>query len=215
MGCTNSSRNSIEGTWNEFSDNYGLVERIFQNDHKVITRNYGCGGNPDYEIIQNYAIIDDILFIEAEAYNYFIFKNKLFLSRRENSNIYTKKESNISVFEQKKLLAGQWKESIPDWVEKDYIENIFEMEFFDNDIVIIKEYDKNKNIIGENTYPYEITDKYIILKNVNQKNSFSEFMNKYILDKGIYLYKINAKTLILKIFYPESGLFIEMLLRKE
>jgi hypothetical protein len=214
-GCAKHPQNGMEGTWYEFNDNYGLIEKTFQNDVIVIERSYGCGGNPDWEEKNYYTIIDNILFIGAEAYNYSIIENKLFLSRGDNSRIYTKKENDISVAEQKKLLIGQWKDMAPLWMEEDSIDHRREMEFLENDLVVVREYNTRKYSIAEGTYPYEITDKYIIIKDMERENKFSEFMNEYILDKGIYLYKLNSDSLILKIFFPESGLFIEMLLKKE
>jgi hypothetical protein len=183
--CTNSSQKSIVGTWTMLSDYYGLVEKTFTDDNTVITRHYYGGGNPDYERTEEYVIIDDILFIEASAFNYHLIDNKLFVSWRGDTNeIYTRKTNEEFISENKKFLVGHW------------TGYKLEMMFFGNGTVNIKEYG-DKNIVTEDYYDYEITEKYIILKDIEKENNFSEFLNQYLLRYGIYIesvYKVKKDS---------------------
>jgi len=201
IGCTQPHSEKIKGTWEMFSDNYGIIEKTF-NDETVVTKYYYGWNNPDFEFTENYTFIDNILFIEAYGYNYHFNDNKLFLLGRNEIEIYTKKTTEKSISEKHKLLTGRW--------EGDHIEMIF----LDNNTVHINECDDDMNIIVNDIYPYELTEKTIIIKEIEKDNNYSKFMNQYILRFGNYLYKLNDKTLILKVFHPENGLIIQYYLFK-
>jgi len=203
--CAQSPQKLIQGTWETSSTYYGIVERTFTGDTVITKYFYGFDGTHyDKEEIEKYTFIDDILYIDDVAYNYFIYKNKLVLLGNIETEIYTKQIAIKSIAEKRKLLLGHWQGTMID------------MTFLDDGKVIIKENDENMNTIYEETYPYEITDRIIIIKETDKQNGFSKIFNDTILQFGSYLYKVNKETLHLKVNHPENCYIImKCILRKQ
>jgi len=203
--CAKSPQKLIQGTWEMSSTHYGLVERTFTGD-TVITKKYcGYDGNRyDYEKIEKYTFIDDILYIDDVAYNYSIYKNKLIMLGYYETEIYTKQIKVKSIAENRKFLLGHWQGEILD------------MTFNDDGTVIIKENDENMNVINEETYSYKITDRIIIIEEKDKKNGFSKNFYQIIIALGSYLYKVNNEFLYLKVNSPEDGnVLLRYILRKQ
>jgi hypothetical protein len=201
LGCKTKYQNNIIGTWTTLHSYYGIVERTFNDDNTVISRIYNTHDSRSYERTDNYDIIDNILFIKNETYNadetynFCIIDNKLLLMGYENE-IYTRKLKDVDMSTLKNYFSGQWTGS------KNNI--YYDIIFLSNDMVNIKEYDGNKNIIYEKKYTYRVTEQYFILDGFDDENNFSKrFMR--LLYSGNYIYKINSKTLILKGYNSEDG----------
>jgi hypothetical protein len=211
LGCKTKYQNTIIGTWTTLHNYYGIVERTFNDDNTVISKIYNRNDSDTYERTDNYDIVDNILFIKNETYNadetynFCIIDNKLLLMGYENE-IYTRKLEDVNMSTLKNYFSGQWTGSR----SKIY----FDIVFLSDDMVNIKEYDENKNIVGEKIYTYRITEQYFILDGFDDENNFSkEFMR--VLYTGNYIYKINSKTLILKGYNSENGVMSSMYLIKK
>jgi hypothetical protein len=210
--CSNNQEKAFIGSWVTFDSYYGIMEVEFKKDRTMITKYYSSGKEYENEIKGHYTIIDNILFVTKEyenldqAYNYFIKNDQLILEGQYNeTSIYTRlRKTNRNISEIRKMLTGQW--AIPKY-------NFDFRLIFSGDTVNIKEYDDNLNIIGEETYPYELTERYIVFKDIDwENNSIKRFYRMYMY--GLYLYKINNDRLILKGFNPEDGLRKSVFLTK-
>ncbi|MDR2600855.1 MAG: hypothetical protein LBC53_00135 [Spirochaetaceae bacterium] len=201
LGCKTRRQNNIIGTWTTLHSYYGIVERMFNDDNTVISKTYNTHDSNFYERTDNYDIIDNILFIKNETYNadetynFCIIDNKLLLMGYEKE-IYTRKLKDTDMSKLRSYFTGQWTGS------KNNMH--YDLIFLSNDMVNIKEYDENENIIYEKQYAYRITEQYFILDGFDNENNFSKkFMRA--LYTGNYIYKINSRTLVLKGYNSEDG----------
>jgi hypothetical protein len=225
IGCSNKPEKALIGSWVTFDDQWGISEIEFKKDFTLVIKYYGSGEDYDYEINGYYTIIDGILFITHDfnndntdrAYNYSVLKDRLLLTSNGffyyEHKLYNRvKKTNKSISDIKKMLIGEW--AFPEYKDKDKINTII---LFSENTVNIREYDDELNFFGEETYPYEITELYIIIKNIHRENNrIKRFYNYYMrdMDNDIFLYKINANRLILKSYNSESGLTSSMFLLK-
>ena len=207
----NNPENKIIGTWVTYDSYYGIMEIEFKKDFSLIINNYSELENFNNETSGYYTIIDNFLFITKEyetrdtVYNFTFLNDSLILAGGYENFIFKKlKKEKIDIALNKNKLIGQWK--FPE-----YKYNII-LTFQDN-IVNIKEYDENLNIIGENSYPYEITERYIIFKEIDWENNNIKNFYRYYMYKN-YLYNISKNRLILKGFNSENGLMKSMFLMK-
>ena len=209
--CNNPEKKII-GTWVNYSSYYGIMEIEFKKDFTLIINNYSGFEDYDNKTLGHYSIIDDFLFITKEyenidtVYNFSFLNNSLIIDGGYYENSIFKKinKKNRNLTDVKNKLIGQWK--LPE-----YKQNII-LTFYDNKVNII-EYDENFNIIGENKYPYEITERYIIFNEIDWENNNINQFYKYYMYR-IYLYNINENRLILKGYNPEDGLKTSMFLLK-
>ena len=216
-GCAKDPKNELIGTWVNFNSYFGIVERTFTKDNTVITKFYDAY---DYETVEKYDIIDNILFIDNdynevynEAYSYYITDNKLVLFysyHTDFAGVYERKTGEKDIGKTKKMVTGKWEGSKYGGKLK------YEMNFMADDTVNIREYDEDNHPAGEENYAYELNETYIIIKDIFRENSFSEtFYRSLLLGGGEYVYKINDNTLILKSYNSESGLLVSAFLSKK
>jgi hypothetical protein len=217
IGCTNKPEKELIGSWVTFDNYYGIVEIEFKKDYTMVTKYYVDWEKYEYESNGYYAIIDGNLFITNKnegyegydkAYNYFITKNRLVLSSGDYGNIiYNRiKKTNKTISNPKKLLIGQWR--FPEY--KSNIRLIFS-----GNTVIIRKYDDELNILKEEVFSYETTERYIKIKNIDgDDNNEIIILDRYYIHDGAFLYKIDKNTLILKHYNPEVGLRASMFLLK-
>jgi len=214
FGCSNNPEKAIIGSWVTFDSYRGISEIEFKKDRTIVETNI-IGGEDNHSIVKgNYTFIDGYLFISLEYdnnrnYNYVFLKDKLILSGSYIDpiiyNKLSKKKNNISV--SKNNLIGTW--TFPD-----YMLNIT-LTFTDSH-VNIKEYDRESNLTGEENYPYELTDRYLIINNIdynNNSSSINRFDRRY-MRRGIFLYNINKDRLILNTGNGEEGITASMFLMK-
>jgi hypothetical protein len=187
-GCLSQNNNQIIGTWTNICYFNGINEIIFTKD-KMTIKQYKYGGNPDFEIIREYKIIDNIIFIknhnwtdssiDSPFFNYFINGNNLYLYGYY-SNVFTRK-NNRNIAKIQNNLNGKWILNSND--------KIIEFIFIDENIYIY-EY-SNGEVIRNYTMAFELEYYYLNIANTNS----------ILLDIGIYsnniLYYINNDTLIL------------------
>jgi hypothetical protein len=214
-GCTKDPKAKLIGTWVNFNGYFGVVERTFTKENTVITTFY----DTDYEIIEKYDIIDNILFIDNdfnelynEAYNYYITDNKLVLfssNYYDLAGIYERKTGEKDIAKIRKMVIGTWEGSKYEGTMK------YEMNFQPDNTVNIREYGKNNHLVGEENYEYELNEKYLIIQDIYRKNSFSETFDRALLRGGEYVYKINDKTLIMKSYNSETGLMVSAFLSRK
>jgi hypothetical protein len=189
--CSNSPENKIIGTWVNFDQYpYGLREITFS-DRNLKIKQYQYGGDSDVEIIREYKIVDDIIFIknyttderydDRPYYNYSIIGNKLFLSGYFSMEIFTRKiEKNI--VKTRNSLMGNWALVLNNKKIK--------LSFNGNNVTIIQ-YDENENISRENITAYELDEHYLKIENL--ENTIDDF---YFYN-GFCLYKIDKDVLCL------------------
>ncbi|MDR2730665.1 MAG: hypothetical protein LBB81_07200 [Treponema sp.] len=78
------------------------------------------------------------------------------------------------------------------WFQSDR-ETAVEIEFADNSIFYIREFDGSFNLITENFYPYKIEENNIIIENTDKSNEFNEYVNHYLLSSNSYIYIIKRE----------------------
>jgi hypothetical protein len=200
-GCSKDPNSNLLGTWIGFDQYNGIRELIFTEETMTINE-YKLGGNPDIEIIREYIIIDDIIFIKenddeeyyygSPFYSYLIMNNKLVLTG-EYFEIYTKKK-NKNFVNIKNEINGRWI----------FSENNKNIEFiFSNNSLKIIEFNLNGNI--ENNTAFEINEKYLILEKTGgilndiylHNNKFIYFINNDVL----YLFQGGVGEIVQKTIY--------------
>ena len=92
-------------------------------------------------------------------------------------------------------ITGIWSMFYPDFK--------LEMEFSDNGILYIREFNNNINVIANNFYPYKIRVSNIVLENTDKNNDFGDDVNRYLLQSNIYLQKTDNGELFLAITDPK------------
>ena len=114
--CSKSLEDKITGIWVAF-DQYNGIKEITFSDENVKINQYQYGGNTDIEIIRNYKIVDNIIFIknynsdeyyyDCPYYNYSVIGNKLFLSGYFGMEIFTRKTER-DMRKVRNSLMGNW-----------------------------------------------------------------------------------------------------------
>jgi hypothetical protein len=189
-GCSKSLEDKIIGTWVNFDQYNGLKEITFSYENLKI-KQYQYGGDTDIEIIRNYKIVDDIVFIrnynrdeyyyDCPFYNYSISGNKLFLSGYLGIEFFTRKvERNMTKI--KNYLIGSWFLILNN--------KKIELLFNENNVTVIQ-YNKNGNIIGENIITYELDEYYLKIENLEN------IIEDFYFYNSLCLYSINKDTLCL------------------
>jgi hypothetical protein len=189
-GCSKSLEDKIIGTWVTFDKYNGLKEITFSDKNLKINQ-YQYGGDSDIEIIRDYKIVDDIVFIknynkneyyyDFPYYNYSISGTKLFLSGYFGMEIFTRKiERNMTKI--RNNMIGNWFLTLNN--------KEIELSFSENDVTIIQ-YSKNGNIIGENIITYELDDHYLKIENLEN------IIEDFYFYNNLCLYSISKDTLCL------------------
>jgi hypothetical protein len=188
--CSKSFEGKIIGTWINFDQYNGIKEITFSEENLKINQ-YQYGGDTDIEIIRNYKIVDDIIFIKNHNkdeyyydfpyYNYSISGTKLFLSGYFGVEIFTRKtERNMTKI--RNNLTGNWFLVLNN--------KKIELSISENNVTIIQ-YSKNGNIAGENTVAYELDEHYLKIENLENVIEDFYFYN------NLCLYGISKDTLCL------------------
>jgi hypothetical protein len=190
--CSRSPEDKIKGTWVNFDQYqyYGLREITFSDGNLKINQ-YQYGGDSDVEIMREYKIVDDIIFVkncntdeyyhDRPYYNYTIIRNKLFLSGNFSMDIFTRKIEKNMVKTRNSLL-GNWFLFLKN--------KKIELLFSENNVNIIQ-YDENGNTSRENITAYELDEHYLKIENL--ENTIDDF---YFYN-GFCLYNISRDVLCL------------------
>jgi hypothetical protein len=90
------------------------------------------------------------------------------------------------------------------WLMSTPISSI-EIEFTNNNIFFVREFDMDDNFIDKNFYPYRMEENNIIIGNTSRSNKFSAFINDYFFSSGseIYIEELDIRKLI----FVKSGGF--------
>jgi hypothetical protein len=190
LGCSKSPGDKITGTWVSFDQYNGLKEITFSGESFKI-KQFLYGEDTDIEIIRKYKIVDDIIFVkntnteeyyyDCPYYNYAVNGAKLFLSGYFGMEVFTRRtERNMT--ETRKNLMGNWLLAMGD--------KKIELSFDENNVAIVQ-YDKNGNIIKENTIAYQLDEHYLKIENL--EDSIGDF---YFYD-NLCLYSISKDALCL------------------
>jgi hypothetical protein len=191
-GCSRSPEDKIRGTWVNFDQYqyYGLREITFSDGNLKINQ-YQYGGDSDVEIVREYKIVDDIIFIknytisesyrDRPYYNYSIIGNKLFLSGYYGIEIFTRKTER-NIVKTRNNLMGNWFLVLNN--------KKVELSFGDNDVTVIQ-YDENGNIGRKSIAAYELDEHYLKIENL--ENTVDDFY----FYRGVCLYSISKDVLCL------------------
>jgi hypothetical protein len=188
--CSKRLEDKIIGTWVIFDQYNGLKEITFSGGVMKI-KQYQYGGDTDVEIIREYKIVDDIIFIknynsdeyyyDRPYYNYSIIGNKLFLSGYFGVDIFSRKiERNMT--KTRNSLMGDWFLILNN--------KRIELSFNGSNVTIIQYNEKGDNI-GENIITYELDEHYLKIENLRNIVEGFYFYN------NLCLYIISKDTLCL------------------
>jgi hypothetical protein len=98
--------NAVLGSWMIWQDEE-LMEVIFGNDNVLTTKNYSSyNATADVET-DHYMIMDDIIIIDGDIYNYFLVNDKLVMTSYYEQLVFSRKTVN-STAEVKRLIVGTW-----------------------------------------------------------------------------------------------------------
>jgi hypothetical protein len=74
-----------------------------------------------------------------------------------------------------------------------------EIEFTNDSILYIKEYDNDYRLSDENFYPYKIEKNNILIENVDKSNNFDKYISDFFFTPGVdgvYIEELDAKKLM-------------------
>jgi hypothetical protein len=73
-----------------------------------------------------------------------------------------------------------------------------EIEFANDDILYIREFDRFDSSVDENFYPYRIENDSLVIEDIDKSNNFVGFVNDYFLASGpsINIVRLNARELV-------------------
>jgi hypothetical protein len=97
---------AVLGSWMIWQDEE-LMEFIFGNDNVLTTKNYSSSNASAYVETGHYMIMDDIIIIDGDIYNYFLVNDKLVMISYYNQLVFSRKTVN-STAEVKRLIVGTW-----------------------------------------------------------------------------------------------------------
>jgi hypothetical protein len=74
----------------------------------------------------------------------------------------------------------------------------FDIEFTNDNIFNMREFDYNNILVDERFYPYKIEENNIIVEDIDKNNNFDEFINDFFFTPGInsvYIDELDAKKI--------------------
>ncbi|MDR1174306.1 MAG: hypothetical protein LBK83_02380 [Treponema sp.] len=188
--CSKSPEDKIIGTWVNFDQYEGIREITFSKENLKI-KQYQYGGHTDIEIVREYKIVNDLVFIknynrdeyyyDRPYYYYSITGNRLFLSGYLGVEIFTKKiEKNMTKI--RNSLMGSWFHILNN--------KKIELLFSGNNMTVIQ-YDETGNSISENITTYELDEHYLKIEGLEN------FIEGFYFYNSSCLYDIGKDTLCL------------------
>jgi hypothetical protein len=169
---------AVLGSWMTWQGEE-LLEFTFESNNVLTLKTYSSYSETADVDTEMYMIMDDIINIDGDTFNYFLVNNKLILYGQGDLFVLSRKTVN-TVAEARRLIVGTWSVTLENGSTK------YTAEFnFKNDGTLTARSYENGSLSEEDATPYSITDTNIVyLKNDDAYYPFRITANKLYIAGG-------------------------------